>query len=381
MRARKWGLRWDNVFRLGIKEFRSLWADPVLLFLIGFAFTAFIYTSATGQKTEVEHAAVAIVDEDHSELSREIAAALLEPYFARPVEIPADEIDGSLASGRFMFVVEVPPDFERFVLTGRRPSLLINVDATAMSQAGNGVAYIESIVSQEVQSYAARAGTASPPPVSVVARALFNPNLKSEWFNGVMQIINMITMLTVILTGAALIREREHGTVEHLLVMPVRPAEIMVAKIWVNGLVIAAAAILSLWFVVHQLLGVPIAGSLVLFVGGALVYQVAVAALGILLATFTGSMGQFGMLGLPVLIALNLLSGGVTPMDSMPGWLQNLMQAMPTPHFVDFSQAVLFRGATLDLVWPQLVALGGLTVLYFGVSLARFRAALLTLQS
>ena len=381
MIVRNWGVRWDNIFRLGMKEFHSLRADPVLLFMIVFAFTVFIYTTATGRKTELENATVAIVDEDRTELSRSLAAALLEPYFANPVEIPANEVDAAMAAGRFMFIVGVPPQFELGVLRRRRPSLEINVDATAMSQAGNGVAYIESIVMQETQSYVARGSSAVHQPVNVVVHAMFNPNLNSEWFSAVMAIINMITMLTVILTGAALIREREHGTVEHLLVMPVRPAEIMIAKIWVNGLVIATAAILSLWLVVHIVLAVPIAGSIPLFVVGALLYQVSAAALGILLATFTRSMGQFGMLGLPILIALNLLSGSVTPMDSMPRWLQILMQVMPTPHFVDFAQAVLFRGAGLDIVWPQLLAMGIITVAYFAISLMRFRSALLTFQS
>jgi len=375
------GVWWDNILWLGIKEFRSLRADPVLLFMIAFAFTVSVYTAATGMKTEVENAPVGIVDEDRSELSRRVAAALLEPYFATPVEISSDAVDSSMVSGRFMFVIEVPPKFEFDVLTARRPSLQVNVDATAVSLAGNGVSYIESIVDHEVRGYATRGSGAASEPVSVVIRAMFNPNLNSAWLNAVMAVINMITALTVILTGAALIREREHGTVEHLLVMPVRPSEIMVAKIWVNGLVILTAAILSLGLVVHGALGVPVAGSIALFVVGALLYQVSVASLGILLATFTGSMGQFGMLGLPILIALNLLSGGVTPMESMPHWLQILMQIFPTPHFVTFAQAVLFRAAGINIVWPQLVAMGITTIVYFSISLIRFRGALVTFQS
>jgi len=375
------GVCWDNILWLGIKEFRSLRADPVLLFMIAFAFTVSVYTAATGMKTEVENAPVGIVDEDRSELSRRVAAALLEPYFATPVEISSDAVDSSMVSGRFMFVIEVPPKFEFDVLTARRPSLQVNVDATAVSLAGNGVSYIESIVDHEVRGYATRGSGMASEPVGVVIRAMFNPNLNSAWLNAVMAVINMITALTVILTGAALIREREHGTVEHLLVMPIRPSEIMVAKIWVNGLVILTAAILSLGLVVHGALGVPIAGSIALFVVGAFLYQVSVASLGILLATFTGSMGQFGMLGLPILIALNLLSGGVTPMESMPHWLQILMQIFPTPHFVTFAQAVLFRAAGINIVWPQLVAMGITTIVYFSISLIRFRGALVTFQS
>ena len=374
------GVRLDNIFRLGIKELRSLRADPILVFMIVYTFTYAVYAVATGTKSEVEHASVAIVDEDRSELSRRIAGGLLEPYFRAPVEISADEIDPSMDSGRFVFVIEVPPRFESDVLAGRRPSLQVNVDATAMTQAGNGVTYIENIIAQEVLSYVGHREGTMAQPIKTVIRAKFNPNLRSEWFNSVMQVINNITMLTVILAGAALIREREHGTVEHLLVMPVTPAEIMLAKIWANGLVIVLAAALSLWLVVQGLLRVPMAGSMTLFVVGTSLYVTSVAALGLLLATLTGSMGEFGLLVLPVLIVLNLLSGSTTPMESMPGWLQDVMQFTPTTHFVSFAQAVLYRAAGFDLVWHQLVAVAGITIVFFGVSLMRFRAAIMRFQ-
>lgn len=369
-------MRLENIFRLGVKELRSLRADPVLLLMIGYAFTVAVYTLATGAKFEVEHASVGIVDEDRSELSRRIASALLEPYFTPPVEIRADEIDPSMDSGRFVFVIEVPPKFEFDVLAGRQPSVQVDVDATAMTQAGNGVIYLQNIIMQQALDYAERREVTTALPINLVIRTKFNPNRRSEWFNSIMAVINNITMLAVILTGAALIREREHGTVEHLLVMPVRPAEIMIAKIWANGLVIIIAAVLSLSFVIEGLIKVPIAGSMTLFIAGTIIYQISVGALGILLATFTGSMGQFGLLVLPVLVVLNLLSGSATPMESMPPWLQHVMQFTPTTQFVSFAQAVLYRAAGLDIVWPQLGALAGITIVFFGASLMRFRTAI-----
>jgi ABC-2 type transport system permease protein len=373
-------MRWDNVFRLGIKELRGLRADPVLLFLIAYAFSAGVYMTATGAKTEVEHASVAVVDEDRSEFSRRIALALIEPYFKPAAEIEADEIESSMASGRFAFVIELPPKLEFDVLAGRQPTLQIDVDATAMTVAGNGLTYLQNIITQEAQSYAGRNEGVTAQPINLVIRAQFNPNLQSAWFHAIMSVIQNITMLTVILSGAALIRELEHGTIEHLLVMPIKPAEIMVAKIWANGLVIVLAVLLSLWLVVQGLIQVPIAGSMALFGAGAVLYVISVAALGILLATLTGSMGQFGLLVLPVLIMLSMLSGSVTPMESMPQWLQDVMQFTPTPHFVSFAQAVLFRGAGLDIVWPQLAALAAGALVFFVISLMRFRTAIVSFQ-
>jgi ABC-2 type transport system permease protein len=369
-------LRLTNVFGLGVKELYSLRADPILLVMIVYAFTFAVYAQATGAKTEVENVAVGIVDEDDSELSRRIAGAILEPQFKRAVQLTPNEIDPGMNSGRYVFVLEVPPKFEFDVLAGRRPTVQIDVDATALTQAGVGAGYLQNIIEQEALGYLQHREGTIISPINLVMRTAFNPNHKSEWFLAIMAVINDVTMLTVVLTGAALIREREHGTVEHLLVMPVRPAEIMIAKIWANGLVIVAVAIISLWFVVHALLQVPLAGSTLLFLGGTLLYQLSVGALGILLATCTGTMGQFGLLVVPVLVILNLLSGSATPPESMPDWLIEVMKVTPTPHFVSFSQNVLYRAAGLDIVWPQLAALAAVTTVYFGASLARFRKTL-----
>jgi len=366
-------LKAANVFRLGIKELYGLKADPVLMIMIVYVFSFAVY-AASGVKFEVEHAAVGVVDEDRSELSRRIAGALLPPYFKPAVEIGANEIDPNMNSGRLLFVLEIPPKFEQDVLAGRLPTVQINVDATTMTQAGNGATYLANIVAQEAISYAGHGSGELTEPVNLVIRTRFNPNLRTEWFNATMVAVINITLMGVVLAGSALLREREHGTVEHLLVMPVRPAEIMMAKIWANGLVIVVTAVLSLLLVVHGLIGMPLAGSMPLFIIGATLYVISVGALGILLATFTGSMGQFGLLVIPTIIILSLLSGTMTPEESMPVWLRDIMAFTPTPHFVRFVLGVLFRGAGLDIVWPQLLVLAGFTVAYVVVSLGRFRA-------
>ncbi|MBC2858488.1 ABC transporter permease [Stappia sp. 28M-7] len=362
-----------NVYRLGVKELRSLVFDPVLLLLIVYVFTLAIYAVATGAKLEVQNASVAYVDEDRSALSGRIVSAILPPEFDTPVEISADRIDASMDSGAFVFVLRFPPEFEADLLAGRKSEIQLNVDATAMAQAGNGTVFLQSIIQAETAKFLSGNEDAAALPINLVVRAMFNPNLDSSWFNAVMQVINNVTILSVLLTGAALIREREHGTIEHLLVMPVKPSEIMVAKIWANGLAIVVAAVLSLVFVVQLLLGVPIHGSIALFVFGALIYMISVTGLGILIATFTTSMPQFGLLALPVLVIMNLLSGSTTPMESMPEWLQAIMQVSPSTHFVAFAQAILYRGAGLTTVWPSILAMSVLSAIFFVVALSRFR--------
>ncbi|UYO49710.1 ABC transporter permease [Rhodopseudomonas palustris] len=361
-----------HIYRLTGKELRSLWADPILLGFIVYVFSVAIYTIATGAKLEVEAARVAVVDEDHSELSRRIAAAMLPPLFRAAEPIAPSEIDSAMDTGRYVFVVEIPPKFESDALSGKNPTVQIDVDATAMAIAGNGAVDIQNIVLNETAAYLRKDSGSSNAPVNLVMHAKFNPNLNSAWFTSVMQVINNIATLSIILTGAALIRERERGTIEHLLVMPVRPLDIMLSKIIANGAVIIIAALLSLQFMVKGVLSVPIIGSVPLFTFGMVLFMFSVTALGLLLATYARTMPQFGLLAIPVIVILYLLSGASTPIETMPPWLQFVMQFTPNTQFVSFSQAVLYRGAGLDLVWRQLLALLVIGVVTLAICRIRF---------
>jgi ABC-2 type transport system permease protein len=289
------------------------------------------------------------------------------------VLIGPPQVDPGLDAGRYTFVLDIPPNFQRDVQAGRQPTLQVNIDATQMSQAFIGASYIQNIVMDETNGFVQRRSSDRALPIPLVVRVRFNPNLDGIWFGGVMKIIDNITMLSVILAGAALIREREHGTLEHLLVMPLTPFQIMAAKVWANGAVVLVAASLSLWLVVRITLGVPIAGSVALFLFGAALHLFSSTSLGIFLGTIARSMPQFGLLMILVILPLQLLSGGMTPRESMPAVVQTIMLAAPTTHFVKFAQAILYRGAGLDVVWPQFLAITAIGAVFFLVALARFR--------
>ncbi|MGE5452303.1 MAG: ABC transporter permease [Acidobacteriota bacterium] len=365
-----------NVARLSMKELRSLFGDIPLMALIVFAFSAAIYSTAKGVKAEVAHASVAIIDADHSALSRRLRDGIQAPYFNAPVDIDRRDAQAALDRGDFIFIIEIPPRFEASVLAGTAPSIAVTVDATAMTQAGLGVLYLNEIFSRELLDFFHANGLESWLPTQPVTRILFNPNNQGHWFTSVMQIITNVTVLSIILVGAAVIREREHGTIEHLLVMPVRPSEIALAKILANGGVILVAVMLSLWLVVHVVLQVPIAGSVPLFIFCTALYLFAVTALGIFLATMASSMPQFGLLAAPVYVVLYLLSGAATPVESMPLAIQNIVQISPTTQFVKLTQAVLYRGAGVDIIWPQLLAVAAAGAFFLVIALARFRAML-----
>ncbi len=368
----------QNIYRLGLKELISLRYDVVLVVLIVYFFSYAVYAPSKGTQMDLINASVAVVDEDHSPLSRSIHDALLPPYFLPPQQIEASQIDEVMENGRYTFVIDIPPNFQADVERGRHPSLQVNVDATAMVQAGSGARHLQNIIVQEVTGFL---NSPNPQqPVKLVTRTLFNPNRESAWFVSVMQVINNITLLAIFLTGAALIREREHGTIEHLLVMPLNPVEIMLAKIWANGLVVIVAATLSLRLMVQGVLQVPIAGSMPLFISGVMVYLFSVTSLGIFLATLARSMPQFTLLAFPVFIVMNLLSGSNTPFESMPIAIQRIMMFSPSTHFVSIAQAILYRGAGFDVVWKEFVATAAMGLVFFTAALLRFRKTVSELQ-
>ena len=365
-----------NVWRLGIKELWSLVRDPMMLVLIAYTFTVSIYVAATAMPEGLHKAAIAIVDEDDSPLSARIVGSFYPPQFITPRLITLAEMDAGMDNGHYTFVLDIPPNFQREVLAGLTPSIQLNVDATRMSQAFTGSGYVQQIVAAEVSEFAQRHRATTTLPVGIELRARFNPALEKMWFGGLMQIINNVTMLSIILTGAALIREREHGTLEHLLVMPVTPTEIMLAKVWSMGAVVLFAAAVSLNLVVRGWLKVPIEGSIPLFLAGAALCLFATTAMGIFLATLARSMPQFGLLMVLILLPLQMLSGGMTPRESMPQFVQNVMLFAPTTHFVDLGQAILYRGAGIETVWKPFLWLACIGSVLFWASLARFRKTL-----
>jgi ABC-2 type transport system permease protein len=363
-----------NIYWLGVKELRSFLHDYVLMGLVVYSFSLAVVIQARSNSQELHNGSLAIVDEDRSELSHRIAHAFMPPLFQPPQMIAERDIVPMMNKGRYTFVIDIPANFEHDVLGGRRPGLQIDVDATAMVQAGLGSGYAQQIVTTEITNFLSNSEGVPLSTVNLDVLISFNPNITTAWFTSVMGIINNVTMLAIILSGAAIVREREHGTMDHLLVMPLTPFEIAMSKVWANGLVIAVAVGLSLYVVVRLVLGVPIAGSIPLFMAGVVIYLFFATAIGIFLGTVAHSMPQLGLLFMLVYLPMNMLSGSNTPLESMPLWLATAMQASPSTHFVSFAQSILYRGAGLNVVWPEFLAVAVIGGLFFGLAIMRFRS-------
>ncbi len=361
-----------NIFFLGVKELRGLFRDYMLLILIIYNFSLGIYVTGNAASDTINNAAIAIVDEDHSQLSERIFDAFFPPMFRHADEIKLEDIDPAMDEGKYTFVLVIPSEFEKDVLAGRKPDIQLNIDATRMSQAFSGGGYIQQIINKEVSSYL-KSSSGSVLPVETVIRNRYNANLTQSWFKAAMQLVSDITMLAIILTGAALIRERENGTLEHLMVMPVTAFEIMFSKVWSMMLVVLAASLVSLIVVIMQIMHVPVNGSIWLFGCGVALHLFAVTSLGIFLACVAQNMPQLGMLMILVMLPMQMLSGGSTPMESMPHWVQDFMQAAPTTHFVEVCQAIIFRGAGIEVAWKPFLKLFLIGTILFVLALARFR--------
>jgi len=365
-----------NIFRLGIKELQSLWHDKIMTILIIYTFSFAIYIAATATSSELNKVPVAFVDEDRSVLSGRIIGAFYKPRFLLPDLISSDKVDHGMDEGIYTFVLTIPPSFEKEVLKGRQPTIQLNIDATRMSQAGIGAGYIQQMINNEVRTFLGNSSTGTEFPVELVTRMKFNPALESSWFGSVMEFIEQVSLLSIILSGAALIREREHGTLEHLLVMPLSATEIMLSKVWSMGAVVLVAAALSLQFVIKGVLDVPIAGSEGLFLFGAFLMLFSTTSMGIFMGTIARSMPQLGLIIIITILPLQILSGAITPFESMPQTLQYFMLLMPTSHFVSMSQAILYRGAGLDVVWMDMFWIFVIGMFFFLFALSIFKKSL-----
>ena len=364
----------NHIYRLGLKELTSLRYDNILIFLIFICFTAQVVIPAKGIGTHLRNASIAVVDEDGSPLSRRIIDSLQLPQFKKPRLIDIQEANLLMDRGLYTFIIDIPTKFENNLLAGKNTDIQINIDGTAVTQANTGAAYLRKIITIEVNGYLKNQSGLVQAPVNQITRIKFNPNMESSWFTGLIMLINMITMLSIILPATALLREKEHGTLEHLLVMPLNPMEMLLAKIWASSLVVAVGAMLSLVLVVQGVLGAPLIGSLMLFLLGTIVYLFATTGLGVFLATVSNNSPQMGLLSLPVIVPMTMLSGGLTPKEAMPEFLQYFMTISPTGHYLEFATAVLFRDASFAQIWTKLATIAAIGLVLAIGSFMRFRA-------
>lgn len=369
--------------RLGVmtaKEIRQLLRDPVLLSFLAFVFTVNVYLQGSSVSLQLNRAAMVVQDADHSAASRELIHRFRPPYFRLDGEVDdSRQAIGLLDKGEAMVALDIPPRFEEALLAGKTASVLMQVDATHTAPAFLASSYAARIVSQfGLETALAREGLSGGgleevPVIIDDQRVWFNPNQKDTWFMPISELLEGITLFSILLPAAAMVREKERGTVEQLLVSPLSPFQIMFPKVIAMAGVILAGVSLSLFAVLGLVFQVPMRGSLPLFYVVTTLYIFANAGLGLFIATIARNLAQVGLLSLLILAPIILLSGTWTPPEAMPGWLRAGTLVSPLRHYIDAAYGILLKGAGLDLLWDSVLAIALLGSGIFAFGLWRFR--------
>lgn len=364
-----------NLYILSVKEWKSFFSDKIMMLLVVLIFSFSIITVSKSISTEIKNARVAVVDEDKSYTSRRITNAIQKPYFQAPIYYSSlKEAQFAMDRGEVLFILVLPQNLERYLLSNENITIQITADATVVSQAGVGINYLSQIIAQELKKINPKNTEESIFSIATVVK--YNPNFNDTWYLSLMNLATFIFMLSMMLVGAAIMREKERGTMAHLLVLPVTADEIALSKIIANSVIITIAASCSLFFVIKGILQVEINGSIGLFILATAVFLFSACAFGVFLATLTGSLPQFALLMIPVFIVLRLISGAETPIDSMPDLMQRVTEFSPQTHFVRLTAMILFRDATVQIILPELLITFAMGVVFLLLALSRFRIML-----
>jgi ABC-2 type transport system permease protein len=369
---------WPRLAAMVRKEFAQLLRDVPILCVLLWAFGGSIYIHGHGASTEIHNYPVVILDLSRSVLSRELVARLHAPYFRIIGHAASDrELVEDLDLARATLAIVIPAEFEREVRAGRGSVQVIS-DGTLATSATIAVAHLTTITA-EYNRYlvAQRAGAPAGgggrvPSVDARIRVAYNPNETAAWFSSVLELLNMTTMVSMLLTAAAVVREKERGTLDQLLVTPLRPAELFAAKIIPTMVVVLVLSFLALIVIIRGAFGTPVRGSLLLFYSVTALYVFTVASLGVAMAVIVRNIAQGMMLLILILFPMLFLSGARFPPETFEPWMRYLSLISPMRYYIDFGYQVLFKGNGLAYVWGDLVGILVIGALMFGFAVLRF---------
>lgn len=365
------------------KEFAQIFRDVPLMFILVWAFTFAVYSSGKGRAGETLDVATAVYDLSRGPASREFISHLQRPYFkvVRYLQRESD-IAAVLERGTAAIVVVIPPDFQRRVDAGSQAHIQVLTDGSLAMPATVSIAYLATISSRyavtllEQRAGAGGATAVAGPRLDERLRVKFNPNMLSAWFAALLELLNMCTMISLLLTASNLVREKERGTIERLLVSPARTAEIFVAKIVPTIALVLVLSACSIGLVLVPVFGLPIRGSLLLFFSVVALYVFAMTSLGMAIALLARNMAQAVLIMILILQPMIFLSGAWNPPEAMSPWLRGISLVSPLRYFLDFGFGVILKGNGLLVVAHDIVAIAVLGSILFSFSLLWFNRSL-----
>jgi ABC-2 type transport system permease protein len=368
-----------RLYSLLVKEFTQLLRDKAILFIVFYAFTGAIYVAGHGISQEILNYPLTVYDLAKTPESREMVAKLQKPYFKYITfaKTEAEFVD-LLNRGIVSAALIIPPDFSRLAATDVA-SLQVIIDGTHPQASAIAYGYLTQIVGTYAQDvYRSRNKISEKdfsrvPGVDARIRVEYNANMTSSWFSSMLEMFNMSTMISMLLTAAAMVREREYGTMEQLIVSPMRPWELFAAKIIPSVVVVLIGLTVSIFTIVHGVFHTPIRGSLLLFLLMAALYVFTVSSLGLYLALLADNLGQAMLLLVLVTYPMLFLSGAMTPPESMSPWMQYASLISPMRYYIDFGYQVLLKGNGIAYIWRDILGILILASIIFTLAVRRYR--------
>lgn len=376
-----------RLWPLFMKELRQIKSDKKLIISLILPPTVQLVIFGFALNPEVTNLRLGVVDESQSAVSREVVSAFTESRSFRITNHfnSSEELGRALSAGKLDAGLIVPADFAKQRQRGdtARVQLLLDaVNSNTAGIAGNYAARIISALNERIAvdspaiSLQTEGGAVSIRGKLITRVALlFNPGLESSWFivTGVLGIL--LVLNGSIIGSAAMVREKEAGTIEQLLMTPAQAAEIVTAKIAPLFVLLSTQIVFAL-IVGYLVFGLPMRGSLLLLFAAGMLCVLAGVGIGTFLATFSKSQQQAQLMGFFVNPPLSMLSGATTPIEAMPDWMQPFTLLNPISHFATIGRGVLLKGAGLEAIWPHMLALVGFAVVLVGFSAWRFRKQL-----
>lgn len=365
-----------NARTLGLirKEFAQMLRDPVVLFLIVFLATAEVAMCTLALGFDVRNLKLAVIDHDRSAASRMLVEELTstDNFVLHDEPRSMNEASRSLQRGMLDALVEIPPGFAARLSAGRPVSFGVVVDGSNATVAARARAYVIEMTARMAQrrltGTPAMAGRVEPS-----VRVWYNPDLTNTRFMALSMLAQAGFILAVILPAAGIVREKQSGTMEQIRVTPIRAHELFAGKILPPLVIIMGSLFPSL--LVVRLMGVPMNGSLSTLFALHALFLLSGLSIGVFVATITSTLQQALLASFFGMFPLLFLSGSVTPIESMPAWLQLGAEVSPLRHYIEIVSGLFLKGAGMAELWPHALALAGISALLFVGGWLIFRRA------
>lgn len=344
------------------KEFRQFLRDRLLVALVIFIYTADVVMCTVALSFDVRNLKLALYDADRTQLSSRLVERFTATEYFGAI-LPAaglHEIDRLLDAGQADLALVIPAGLAADIAAGRGAAVQVLVSGTNSNTANAARGYADAIVGgfardMLVEHAAGQGLSIELPGVRAQTRIWYNPQLEFRHFMAISMVVVAGVMMGVITAAAALVREKESGTIEQLVVTPLRSLEVIAAKAappFAIGMLSLAPSL-----AIARLFGVPMVGSLPLFVTASAIALAAFLAIGFFIGTLAQNQQQALLLAFLVLFPLMFLSGTTVPVESMPASMQWLSYLSPVRHYMELATGVLMKGVGLDILWPHLAAL------------------------